>query len=85
MAESHPLKDFSTAVTEINETEPLWIIEDVAAYLRLQPETIRTMARKGDLPGMRIGRLWRFQKSIIINYLLNKNKKIYYYGFLKSP
>jgi excisionase family DNA binding protein len=44
---------------------PLWTVEDVAAYLQLQPETIRSMARRGELPGLKIGKVWRFENSAI--------------------
>lgn len=45
--------------------DPLWTVEDVAAYLKLQPETIRSMARRGELPALKIGKVWRFQSHAI--------------------
>jgi len=39
--------------------------EDVAAYLRLTPATIYRLARSGQLPGAKIGRVWRFRKDIV--------------------
>ena len=41
----------------------LWTVKDVAQYLKLQPETIRNMARKGDLPAIKLSRMWRFSKD----------------------
>ena len=42
-------------------SEHLWTVEEVAEYLRLQPETVRAKARKGELPAYKIGkRIWRF-------------------------
>ena len=49
--------------TEASET--LWTVEDVAGYLKLQPDTIRGMARRGELPAIKFGKVWRFQKSAI--------------------
>lgn len=49
----------------ISFTEPLWTVEDVAEYLKLQPETIRSMARRGELPALKIGKVWRFQRHAI--------------------
>ena len=43
--------------------EPLWTVEEVAQYLRLDPDTVRVMARRGRLPGVRVGRVWRFSKE----------------------
>lgn len=51
--------------------EPLWTVEDVADYLKLQPETIRAMARRGELPAIKIGKVWRFQKHAIDEMLVN--------------
>jgi excisionase family DNA binding protein len=51
--------------------DPLWTVEDVAAYLQLQPETIRSMARRGELPALKIGKVWRFQKQAINAMLIS--------------
>jgi len=55
------------AISEIDV--PLWTVEDVAGYLQLQPDTIRSMARRGELPAIKIGKVWRFQKSAISQML----------------
>jgi excisionase family DNA binding protein len=52
-------------------TDPLWTVEDLAAYLKLQPETIRSMARRGEIPALKIGKVWRFQKQSIHEMLVN--------------
>ncbi len=52
-------------------TDPLWTVEDVADYLKLQPETIRSMARRGELPALKIGKVWRFQRHAINEMLVN--------------
>jgi excisionase family DNA binding protein len=42
-------------------SESLWTVEEIAEYLRLQPETVRAKARKGELPAYKVGkRMWRF-------------------------
>ena len=45
--------------------DTLWTVEDLAEYLQLQPETIRSMARRGELPAIKLGKVWRFQRSAI--------------------
>jgi excisionase family DNA binding protein len=52
-------------------TDPLWTVEDVATFLKLQPETIRSMARRGELPALKIGKVWRFEKHAIHEMLIN--------------
>jgi excisionase family DNA binding protein len=48
----------------------LWTVKDVADYLYLNPETIRVMAPKGELPVFKIGkRLWRFEAGKIQAWL----------------
>ena len=42
-------------------SEHLWTVEEVAEYLRVQPETVRAKARKGEFPAYKVGkRIWRF-------------------------
>ena len=40
-------------------------IEEVAAYLRLKPQTIYTWAQEGKIPAAKLGNQWRFKKTII--------------------
>lgn len=49
--------------------EPLWTIEDAARFLRLNPSTVRAMARQGKIPSIKVGRNWRFQKSSLAEWL----------------
>ena len=52
------------------KTEPLWTVSEVASYLRLKPETIRLMARNGELPSIKVGRrVWRFKISEVKDWL----------------
>lgn len=53
--------------------DPLWTVEDVAAYLKLQPETIRSMARRGELPALKIGKVWRFHKNALCKMLVRQD------------
>jgi excisionase family DNA binding protein len=45
--------------------EPLWTVDEVARYLRLEPNTVRHLARLGKLPGVKVNRMWRFDKASI--------------------
>jgi excisionase family DNA binding protein len=50
--------------------ERLWTVTYAAAYLRLEPETVRAMARRGELPVFKVGkRLWRFDPGKIKAWL----------------
>jgi excisionase family DNA binding protein len=40
-------------------------IEEVAKYLKLKPQTIYTWAQNGKIPAVKLGKEWRFKKSVI--------------------
>ena len=40
-------------------------IDEVAAYLRLKPQTIYKWAQEKRIPAVKLGKEWRFRKSII--------------------
>lgn len=40
-------------------------LEEVAAYLKLKPQTLYTWAQEKKIPAAKIGKEWRFKKSII--------------------
>ena len=48
---------------ESNQPEQLLDVDQVAALLGLHQQTIYTMARSGELRGIRAGRSWRFRPS----------------------
>lgn len=44
-------------------------IEEVAAYLRLTPQTIYRWAQEKRIPAVKLGKEWRFRRSIIDDWL----------------
>jgi len=55
----------STSEAQLLNTDPLWTVNEVADYLRMKPETIRAMARRGELPAVKVGKFWRFRRSAL--------------------
>jgi len=49
--------------------------QELAAYLRLHEITICKYAGEGMIPGMRIGRAWRFDKAEIDKWLDESHTK----------
>jgi excisionase family DNA binding protein len=45
-------------------------LEEVAAYLKLKPQTIYTWAQEKKIPAAKLGKEWRFKKSIIDEWIL---------------
>ena len=48
--------------------------DEVAAMLGVSSVTVRTLARNGQLPAYRIGKLWRFDPAEIRAYMSNQRK-----------
>jgi excisionase family DNA binding protein len=46
-------------------TAEILTIRDVAAYLKLPVSTVYRLAERRELPGHKVGRQWRFHKSIL--------------------
>ena len=72
----HILKDSVKQVRlsdrHIMKTESLWTVEDMAQFLRLEPSTIRDMAKRGEFPrgaAIKMGRLWRFRRDMIEEWI----------------
>ncbi len=45
-------------------------VEEVSAYLKLKPQTIYTWAQERKIPAAKIGKEWRFKKSIIDEWFI---------------
>jgi len=45
-------------------------LEEVATYLRLKPQTIYTWAQEKKIPAAKLGKEWRFKRSIIDEWFL---------------
>lgn len=52
--------------------EPLLDSTEAAQMLRIHPKTLQRMARKQEVPGLQIGRLWRFRMSELNAWLQEK-------------
>jgi excisionase family DNA binding protein len=44
-------------------------LDQAASLLQLCSHTVSKLARKGDLPGRRIGREWRFVRSELLRWI----------------
>ena len=44
-------------------------VQEVARYLRVHTMTVYRMIQRGDLPGVRVGRGWRFKRDQIDRWL----------------
>jgi excisionase family DNA binding protein len=45
--------------------DKIMTLEEVAEYLRVKPQTIYTWAQEKKIPAAKLGKEWRFKKSMI--------------------
>ena len=45
--------------------DEIMTLEEVAKYLKLKPQTIYTWAQNGKIPAAKLGKEWRFKKSVV--------------------
>jgi len=45
--------------------DDIMTLEEVAKYLKLKPQTIYAWAQDGKIPAAKLGKEWRFKKTII--------------------
>ncbi len=56
--------------------EPVLTTEEAARLLNIHPKTLQRMARKGQVPGHRIGDLWRFRASELDAWFRGKRDRL---------
>jgi excisionase family DNA binding protein len=49
--------------------EPLIDSEEAAAIIGIHPKTLQKMARRGQIRGVHVGKLWRFRASMIEEWI----------------
>lgn len=50
-------------------------LDELAHYLKISRSTLYKLARAGKIPARKVGRSWRFQKSLIDQWLKSKPSK----------
>ena len=50
-------------------------VDGAAEFLGMSPYTIREMARRGDLPGRKIGKEWRFLREALVEWIRNPGSR----------
>jgi excisionase family DNA binding protein len=51
--------------------DEIMTLEEVAKYLKLKPQTIYTWAQEGKIPAAKLGKEWRFKRSVIEKWFNN--------------
>jgi excisionase family DNA binding protein len=61
------------ASTQVGEPDVL-TPEQLAELLQVDEKTIRSLAAKGELPGRKLGREWRFSREAVLEWLATPGK-----------
>jgi excisionase family DNA binding protein len=48
---------------------------EVAEWLQVTPEWVHEMARDGEIPSMKLGRYWRFERDAIAGWLVDRQQR----------
>ena len=51
-----------------NDSEELMTAHEAASFLRVHVETVRKMARRGEIPSHKVGSDWRFRKRALLDW-----------------
>jgi excisionase family DNA binding protein len=60
------------AVKSTGDNNEILTTRQVAKLLKIHPVTVRKLAQRGEIPGWRVGKSWRFSKSELIKHFLRK-------------
>ena len=50
-------------------------IDELAVLLKVNPDTVRKMAARGEIPGTKVGKSWVFPEQLIEEWLLTRARK----------
>jgi excisionase family DNA binding protein len=56
-------------------------VEQLAELLQVDDKTVRALAAKGELPGRKLGRHWRFSRQAVLDWLATPERKRRAAGF----
>lgn len=62
------------AATQVGEPDVL-TLGQLAELLQVDEKTVRSLAAKGDLPGRKLGRQWRFSRQAVLDWLANPERR----------
>ncbi len=58
----------------LEKANPAMTVRDVAAYLNVDEKTIYRLAQRGELPGFKVARAWRFQSADLQRWIAQRKQ-----------
>jgi PTS system nitrogen regulatory IIA component len=62
-------RQLSETPREVTVMTRVMNVDEVARYLRVVPDTIYRKARRGEIPAVKMGKVWRFPKETLDKWL----------------
>jgi len=56
----------------MDDKDKIMTLEEVAEYLRVKPQTIYTWAQEKRIPAAKLGKEWRFKKSMVDKWFIER-------------
>jgi excisionase family DNA binding protein len=56
--------------------DPLLTVGEIADLLRVHHTTVYRLAKRGQIPGFKVGSDWRFSKRQILKWLAKRQKEV---------
>jgi len=54
---------------EVGQVARVMNVDEVARYLGVVPDTVYRKARRGEIPAVKMGKMWRFPKETLDKWL----------------
>jgi excisionase family DNA binding protein len=67
-----PSRPQAPETLEAAQNQALMTPQEAAQYLRISVATLQRLSRFGEIPGIHIGKLWRYKKSDLDEWLASK-------------
>jgi len=71
------LKKMPEEIFDMVFIDPPYFLQLLAEYLQLDEHTIYRLARKGEIPALKIGAEWRFKKDLIDKWIEKESLKTF--------
>lgn len=59
------MRKTDTTTNRGHMAERLMNLSEAAEFLHIDPDTLRSLARRGRVPAMKVGRQWRFDPTLL--------------------
>lgn len=70
----HAKQELISEPSNLTRCEPLIDAKRAADLLQIHPKTVKRLAQLGLLPGLKIGRVWRFRESSLDDWMSSQLK-----------